>query len=238
MRPEVDERCVPLPSCQNDSCSHPRAHQQIARGCRRSTCHRRECSHLSQPLVHAQFGDRSSRRRSTRATVLCPRLDGSCTLLRPAIVCLPKLTHFLQNMAGKSTFLRQTALIAVLAQAGSYVPAESVRMGVFDRVFSRVGARDELDRDRSTFMIEMDECTSILENATSRSLVSSSTTFTSLRSADSALLEGPPRRARSRHLSHRRSCHRLRRARAPHTRQPLTHALRDALPPPGCAARV
>ncbi|GJN92436.1 hypothetical protein Rhopal_005466-T1 [Rhodotorula paludigena] len=85
----------------------------------------------------------------------------------------PSFVHVLTgpNMAGKSTFLRQTALIAVLAQAGSYVPAESVRMGVFDRVFSRVGARDELDRDRSTFMIEMDECTSILENATSRSLV-------------------------------------------------------------------
>ncbi|GAA6046981.1 hypothetical protein JCM3770_003462 [Rhodotorula araucariae] len=75
------------------------------------------------------------------------------------------------NMAGKSTFLRQTALIAVLAQAGSYVPAASARIGIFDRVFSRVGARDELDRDRSTFMIEMDEATSILENATSRSLV-------------------------------------------------------------------
>jgi DNA mismatch repair ATPase MutS len=76
-----------------------------------------------------------------------------------------------QNMAGKSTFLRQTALIAILAQSGSCVPAESARIGVFDRIFSRVGARDELDRDRSTFMIEMDEATSILEMATARSLV-------------------------------------------------------------------
>ncbi|TNY19060.1 muts domain V-domain-containing protein [Rhodotorula diobovata] len=85
----------------------------------------------------------------------------------------PSFIHVLTgpNMAGKSTFLRQTALIAVLAQAGSYVPADSARLGVCDRVFSRVGARDELDRDRSTFMIEMDEATSILENATSRSLV-------------------------------------------------------------------
>lgn len=74
-------------------------------------------------------------------------------------------------MAGKSTFLRQTALICVLAQAGSYVPAERAAIGVCDRVYSRVGARDELDRDRSTFMIEMDEATTILENATSRSLV-------------------------------------------------------------------
>ena len=75
-------------------------------------------------------------------------------------------------MAGKSTFLRQTALITILAQAGSFVPADSVEMGVVDRVFSRVGARDELDRDRSTFMIEMDEATSILKTATNRSLVS------------------------------------------------------------------
>lgn len=77
-----------------------------------------------------------------------------------------------QNMAGKSTFLRQTAIITILAQAGSFVPADSVEMGVVDRVFSRVGARDELDRDRSTFMIEMDEATSILKTATEKSLVS------------------------------------------------------------------
>lgn len=75
-------------------------------------------------------------------------------------------------MAGKSTFLRQTTLITILAQAGSYIPAKSARIGVIDKVYSRVGARDELDRDRSTFMIEMDEATSILEGATSRSLVS------------------------------------------------------------------
>lgn len=56
---------------------------------------------------------------------------------------------------------------------GSFVPATSVEIGVIDRIFSRVGARDELDRDRSTFMVEMDECTSILLNATDRSLVSS-----------------------------------------------------------------
>ncbi|GAA6006295.1 hypothetical protein JCM11491_002099 [Sporobolomyces phaffii] len=85
----------------------------------------------------------------------------------------PSLIHVLTgpNMAGKSTFLRQTALITILAQAGSFVPAESARIGIFDKVYSRVGARDELDRDRSTFMIEMDEATTILEGATSRSLV-------------------------------------------------------------------
>ncbi|GAA5823246.1 hypothetical protein JCM11251_007536 [Rhodosporidiobolus azoricus] len=83
------------------------------------------------------------------------------------------LVHVLTgpNMAGKSTHLRLTALLVVLAQAGSFVPATAAQIGIFDRVFSRVGARDELDRDRSTFMIEMDETTSILDNATSRSLV-------------------------------------------------------------------
>ncbi|KAK4052465.1 hypothetical protein OIV83_002267 [Microbotryomycetes sp. JL201] len=75
------------------------------------------------------------------------------------------------NMAGKSTYLRQTALIAILAQSGSFVPADRVEMGIVDKVFSRVGARDELDRDRSTFMIEMDEATSILKTATEKSLV-------------------------------------------------------------------
>src|SRR5262249_3239289 len=59
------------------------------------------------------------------------------------------------NMAGKSTFLRQNALIAVLAQMGSYVPARRARIGVVDRLFSRVGAADDLARGRSTFMVEM-----------------------------------------------------------------------------------
>lgn len=85
-------------------------------------------------------------------------------------------------MAGKSTFLRQTALITVLAQAGSFVPADSLEMGVVDRVFSRVGARDELDRDRSTFMVEMDEATSILTSATEKSLVSRPLLFIPLQS--------------------------------------------------------
>ncbi|MEQ1710351.1 MAG: DNA mismatch repair protein MutS [Hyphomicrobium sp.] len=75
------------------------------------------------------------------------------------------------NMAGKSTFLRQNALIAVLAQMGSYVPAALVRMGVLDRVFSRVGASDDLARGRSTFMVEMVETSAILNQATDRSLV-------------------------------------------------------------------
>lgn len=75
------------------------------------------------------------------------------------------------NMAGKSTFLRQNALIAVMAQMGSYVPAESVKIGLVDRLFSRVGASDDLARGRSTFMVEMVEVASILKGATNRSLV-------------------------------------------------------------------
>ena len=75
------------------------------------------------------------------------------------------------NMAGKSTFLRQNALIAILAQMGSYVPASSARIGVIDRLFSRVGAADDLARGRSTFMVEMVETATILNLATERSLV-------------------------------------------------------------------
>jgi DNA mismatch repair ATPase MutS len=60
-------------------------------------------------------------------------------------------------MGGKSTVLRQTAIIAILAQAGCYVPADKAEVGVVDRVFSRVGARDDLFMDRSTFMVEMHE---------------------------------------------------------------------------------
>ncbi len=75
------------------------------------------------------------------------------------------------NMAGKSTFLRQNALIAVLAQAGSFVPADHARLGVVDRLFSRVGAADDLARGRSTFMVEMVETAAILNQATAKSLV-------------------------------------------------------------------
>ncbi len=75
------------------------------------------------------------------------------------------------NMAGKSTFLRQNALLCVLAQAGSFVPAQALRLGVVDRLFSRVGAGDDLARGRSTFMAEMVETAAILTQATARSFV-------------------------------------------------------------------
>lgn len=75
------------------------------------------------------------------------------------------------NMGGKSTFLRQNALIVILAQAGGYVPATSARLGLVDRLFSRVGASDNLARGRSTFMVEMVETAAILAQATERSFV-------------------------------------------------------------------
>lgn len=75
------------------------------------------------------------------------------------------------NMGGKSTFLRQNALIAILAQMGAFVPATSAHIGIVDRLFSRVGASDDLARGRSTFMVEMVETAAILNQATERSLV-------------------------------------------------------------------
>ena len=75
------------------------------------------------------------------------------------------------NMAGKSTYLRQNALIALLAQTGSYVPASSARLGIVDRIFCRVGASDNLAKGESTFLVEMTETANILHAATSRSLV-------------------------------------------------------------------
>lgn len=75
------------------------------------------------------------------------------------------------NMAGKSTFLRQNAIIAVMAQMGSFVPCKSARIGVIDKIFSRVGASDDLARGRSTFMVEMVETASILNQADERSFV-------------------------------------------------------------------
>ena len=75
------------------------------------------------------------------------------------------------NMAGKSTFLRQNALIAVMAQIGCFVPAKSAHIGVVDKIFSRVGAADDISRGQSTFMVEMVETATILNNATDKSLV-------------------------------------------------------------------
>ena len=75
------------------------------------------------------------------------------------------------NMAGKSTYLRQVGLLTVMAQTGSWIPAASARIGVTDRIFTRVGASDDLSKGHSTFMVEMNETANILHNATARSLV-------------------------------------------------------------------
>jgi DNA mismatch repair protein MutS len=75
------------------------------------------------------------------------------------------------NMAGKSTYIRQVALLVLLAQTGSFIPAASAEIGLADRIFTRVGASDDLARGQSTFMVEMNETAAILNNATDRSLV-------------------------------------------------------------------
>jgi DNA mismatch repair protein MutS len=94
----------------------------------------------------------------------------------PNDVYLNSTTHTIlvltgPNMGGKSTYLRQVALIAILAQMGSFVPARSARLSVVDRVFTRIGASDNLARGRSTFMVEMTETAAILHTATPRSLI-------------------------------------------------------------------
>jgi DNA mismatch repair protein MutS len=103
-------------------------------------------------------------------------LTGSSDRFVPNDLYLNASTHTVivltgPNMGGKSTYLRQAALVAILAQMGSFVPARSARLSVVDRVFTRIGAADNLARGRSTFMVEMTETAAILNTATDRSLI-------------------------------------------------------------------
>ena len=118
--------------------------------------------------------------QALKASKAGPFIENDCVLGRVEIPPTPGFDETTDariwlvtgpNMAGKSTFLRQNALIVVLAQMGSYVPARAATIGVVDRLFSRVGASDDLARGRSTFMVEMVETAAILNQATDRSLV-------------------------------------------------------------------
>ena len=113
------------------------------------------------PVVEQALG---ARRRAVRRQRLRSVAAGDAAAGRIWLVTGP-------NMAGKSTFLRQNALIAVLAQMGSFVPARAAHIGVVDRLFSRVGAADDLARGHSTFMVEMVETAAILNQAGERALV-------------------------------------------------------------------
>ena len=107
--------------------------------------------------------------RALRRTGAGPFVANDCALTTEAVPAIWLLTG--PNMAGKSTFLRQNALIALLAQAGSFVPATSAHIGLISQLFSRVGAADDLARGRSTFMVEMVETAAILNQADDRALV-------------------------------------------------------------------
>ena len=122
---------------------------ELNQSCRLTICDGRHPV-LDQNLVEEKFVPNDT------------ELDGE--KLRLAIITGP-------NMAGKSTYIRQVALIVLMAQIGSFVPATSAEIGLVDRIFTRVGANDDLSRGQSTFMVEMNETANIVNNATERSLI-------------------------------------------------------------------
>ena len=113
--------------------------------------------------------------RDGRHPVLDQNLTGSERFVPNDVTLEPKENRLLlitgPNMAGKSTYLRQVALLTLMAQIGSFLPASSAEIGVVDRIFTRIGASDDIARGQSTFMVEMNETALILNNATERSLV-------------------------------------------------------------------
>ena len=149
----------------------------------------RTAAALAELDVLAALAQRASERR-----YVAPEIDEG-DLIRivdgrhPVVECNPRAEAFVPNdsrlnrtdrlvtvltgpnMAGKSTYIRQTALIALLAQIGSFVPASEAKIGIVDRVFTRIGSADDIGRNSSTFMVEMIEIANILNNATARSLV-------------------------------------------------------------------
>lgn len=110
--------------------------------------------------------------QALRADKTGPFIENDCRLAKSSVADTANIWILTgPNMAGKSTYLRQNALIAIIAQMGSFVPAKKAHIGLIDRLFSRVGASDDLARGRSTFMVEMIETATILNQATSRSLI-------------------------------------------------------------------
>jgi DNA mismatch repair protein MutS len=117
------------------------------------------------PVLHIEDGRHPVLEQSLPAGTFVP----NDVLLGPEQGLLWLITG--PNMSGKSTFIRQVALLTLMAQMGSFVPAHEARVGIADRIFTRVGASDELGRGQSTFMVEMTEAANILNNASARSLV-------------------------------------------------------------------
>ena len=130
-----------------------------------------ESNHFNRPRVDKGFAlaIREGRHPVVEATLGRGGFVPNDAILDPASNQILMLTG--PNMAGKSTYMRQVALIVILAQMGSFVPATEARIGVVDRIFTRIGAADSLARGESTFMVEMKETAAILHHATERSLI-------------------------------------------------------------------
>ena len=115
------------------------------------------------PVIERRLEDQGAGRFIPNSLHLCA---GDTAATEPSLLLITG-----PNMGGKSTYLRQAALLVIMAQSGSFVPAESMRLGLVDRIYTRIGAADNVARGRSTFMVEMTETAAILNTATSRSLV-------------------------------------------------------------------